>query len=58
VLLGVEGDLHPEHAMHFVQQGVSFICSPRIWPLREQLTSAEVWPATRLLALTQTTDAA
>lgn len=58
VLVGVEGDLHAEHAMHFVQQGVSFICSPRIWPLRDQLTSAEVWPATRLLALTQKTDAA
>lgn len=58
VLVGVEGDLTAEHAMHFVQQGVSFICSPRIWPLRDQLTSAEVWPATRLLALTQKTDAA
>ena len=58
VLVGVEGDLPPEHAMHFVQQGVSFICSPRIWPLRDQLTSAEVWPATRLLALTQKTDVA
>lgn len=58
VLVGVEGDLHAEHAMHFLQQGVSFICSPRIWPLRDQLTSAEVWPATRLLALTHKTDAA
>ncbi len=58
VLVGVEGDLLPEQAMHFVQQGVSFICSPRIWPMRDKLTSAEVWPATRLLELTRKTDAA
>lgn len=58
VLVGVEGDLTAEQAMHFLQQGVSFICSPRIWPVRETLTSAEVWPASRLLALTQKTTAA
>ncbi len=58
VLVGVEGDLHPEHAMHFLQQGVSFICSPRIWPVRASLTTAELWPATRLVEMTRKTDAA
>jgi len=58
VLVGVEGDLHAEHAMHFLQQGVSFICSPRIWPVRASLTSAEIWPASRLLDMTRKTDAA
>lgn len=58
VLVGVEGDLHAEHAMHFLQQGVSFICSPRIWPVRASLPSAELWPAARLLEMCRTTDAA
>lgn len=58
VHVGVEGDLHPEHAMHFLQQGVSFICSPRIWPVRSNLPPAELWPATRLLELCRATAAA
>jgi hypothetical protein len=58
VLVGVEGDLGPEQAVQFMQMGVSFICSPRIWPVRSQLTSAELWPASRLIEMAQKTAAA
>ena len=58
VFVGVEGDIHPEQAVQFMQMGVSFICSPRIWPVRSTLTSAELWPASRLIAMAQKTDAA
>jgi hypothetical protein len=58
VLVGVEGDIHPDQAVQFMQMGVSFICSPRIWPVRAQLTTAELWPASRLVALAQKTAAA
>lgn len=58
VLVGVEGDIHPEQAVQFMQMGVSFICSPRIWPVRRQLTSAELWPASRLIAMAQKSDPA
>jgi hypothetical protein len=50
VMVGVEGDLYPEHAQRFMQDGVNFLCSPRIWPTRPALPPAELWPATRLVA--------
>lgn len=50
VMIGVEGDIHPEHAIRFLQDGVHHICSPRIWPTRRTLSGAEVWPASRLTA--------
>lgn len=56
VSVGVEGDIHADQAMQFVQMGVSFICSPRIWPVRSMLTSAELWPVTRLTAMIPATD--
>ena len=58
VMIGVEGDIHPEHAIRFLQDGVHHICSPRIWPTRAALTGAEVWPASRLAAPTRTVSAA
>lgn len=51
VRVGVEGDIHPEHAQRFVQEGVDFICSPRIWPVQRALPAAEVWPKEKLEAL-------
>ncbi len=48
VMVGVEGDIHPEHAQRFAQDGVHHICSLRIWPTRPTLPTAEAWPATRL----------
>lgn len=48
VMVGVEGDIHPEHALRFAQDGVHHICSLRIWPSRPTLPNAEAWPATRL----------
>jgi hypothetical protein len=48
VLVSVEGDLQPEHAQRFAQEGVTHICSVRIWPTRPTLPPAEVWPAARL----------
>jgi len=56
VSVGVEGDIHADQAMQFVQMGVSFICSPRIWPVRSMLTSAELWPVSRLAAMIPATD--
>jgi hypothetical protein len=50
VTVGVEGDILPEHALRFAQDGVHHICSPRIWPTRRALTGAEVWPISRLIA--------
>ena len=51
VKVGVEGDLHPEHALQFMREGVSYMCSPRIWQVRQSLTAAEAWPRTRLEAM-------
>lgn len=48
VSVGVEGDLHPEHAQRFMQDGVNHLCSLRIWPTRPALPPAELWPASRL----------
>jgi hypothetical protein len=51
VMVGVEGDIAPEHALRFRQDGVTFICSPRIWPVVRTLPPGEVWPAARLEAM-------
>lgn len=51
VKVGVEGDLHAEHAVRFMQDGVDYICSPRIWPVQPALPAAETWPAARLVAM-------
>lgn len=48
VTVGVEGDISPEHVLRFAEDGVHHICSLRIWPTRPTLTTAEVWPASRL----------
>ncbi len=58
VMVSVEGDLHAEHAARFVRDGVNFLCSPRLWPVRTKLTAAETWPVTRLEALARAEDAA
>jgi hypothetical protein len=52
VLVGVEGDLHAEHAQHFMNEGVKFLCSPRLWPVRPALTAGQFWPRTRLEEMT------
>jgi hypothetical protein len=51
VMIGVEGDLHAEHAQRFRQDGVNHLCSPRLWPVRPSLNAAETWPTARLDAL-------
>lgn len=51
VMVGVEGDIAPEHALRFRQDGVTFICSPRIWPIVRSLPAGETWPAARLEAM-------
>jgi hypothetical protein len=56
VKVGVEGDLHPEHAVRFMQDGVDYVCSPRIWPVQLALPAAEAWPATRLVTMAQQAD--
>ena len=56
VKVGVEGDLHSEDAVRFMQDGVDYVCSPRIWPVRHALPAAETWPASRLVAMTQQAD--
>jgi len=48
VLVGVEGDLHVAHAQHFMNEGVKFLCSPRLWQVRPTLTAGQFWPRTRL----------
>jgi hypothetical protein len=58
VLVSVEGDLHAEQAARFVRDGVNFLCSPRLWPVRPKLTAAETWPAARLEAMARASDAA
>jgi hypothetical protein len=52
VLVGVEGDLHAEHAQHFMNEGVKFLCSPRLWPVRATLAAGQFWPRTRLEEMT------
>lgn len=56
VKVGVEGDLYPEDVLRFKQDGVTYVCSPRIWPVRSTLPAAETWPASRLVAMTQQAD--
>lgn len=58
VMVGVEGDINPEHALRFANEGVHHICSPRIWPTRPALTGAEIWPASRLVAPARSDSAA
>ncbi len=48
VSVGIEGDLHLEHARRLAQDGANHICSPRIWPTRAVLPAAEIWPAANL----------
>ncbi len=52
VLVGVEGDLHVQHAQHFMNEGVKFLCSPRLWPVRATLAAGQFWPRTKLEAMT------
>lgn len=54
VMVGVEGDLHAADAIRFMREGVNFLCSPRLWPVRPKLMAAETWPAARLDALALT----
>ena len=58
VMVSVEGDLHAEHAARFVRDGVNFLCSPRLWPVRPKLMAAETWPVARLEAMARAADAA
>jgi hypothetical protein len=58
VMVSVEGDLHAEHAARFVRDGVNFLCSPRLWPVRPKLTAAETWPVARLDAMARAEAAA
>lgn len=58
VMVGVEGDITPEYAQRFAQDGVHHICSLRLWPTRPTLTAAEVWPASRLAGHIKTDTAA
>jgi hypothetical protein len=58
VMVSVEGDLHAEHAARFVRDGVNFLCSPRLWPVRAKLAPAEMWPVARLEAMVRASDAA
>ncbi len=48
VMVGVEGDIPVEQARRFAEDGVTYICSPRIWPMRASLPPAEAWPMSRL----------
>lgn len=50
VTVGVEGDLRAEHAVRFREDGVTHLCSPRLWPVRPTLPAAESWPVERLAA--------
>jgi hypothetical protein len=52
VLVGVEGDLHVQHAQHFMNEGVKFLCSPRLWPVRATRAAGQFWPRTTLEAMT------
>ena len=45
---GIEGDLHPEHALRFAADGVQHMASWRIWPVQTALPSARIWPASKL----------
>jgi len=58
VMVGVEGDIHAEHAHRFVKDGVTYICAPRIWPMRPALPPAEAWPVSRLEAMAPADSAA
>ena len=58
VMVSVEGDLHAEHAARFVREGVNYLCSPRLWPVRTKLTVAETWPSARLEAMARAEAAA
>jgi hypothetical protein len=44
----IEGDITPDQAQRFSNDGVQLIASPQIWPVRRELTAAEIWPASRL----------
>lgn len=57
-VVGVAVHVSTLNSQQLMQVGVSFICSPRIWPVRSHLTSAELWPASRLVAKAQKTAAA
>jgi hypothetical protein len=46
----IEGDIAPDQAQRFANEGVQLIASPQIWPVRNELTAAEIWPASRLSA--------
>jgi hypothetical protein len=48
VPLGIEGDIAPEHAQRFAMEGVQLMASLRIWPVRPELSPAEIWSCTRL----------
>jgi hypothetical protein len=48
VPVGVEGDITPDQAQRFAMDGVQLMASLRIWPVRPNLTPAEVWSCTRL----------
>lgn len=48
ISVGIEGDLHLEHARRLAEDGANHLCSPRIWPTRPALPAAEIWPVSRL----------
>lgn len=48
ISVGIEGDLHLEHAQRLALDGANHLCSPRLWPTRPTLPAAEIWPASRL----------
>lgn len=44
----IEGDLTPDQAARFAQDGVRLLASPRIWPAKPSLPAAETWHASKL----------
>jgi hypothetical protein len=44
----VEGEIAPDQAARFATDGVSLLASSQLWPVRQELTAAEIWPASRL----------
>jgi len=44
----VEGEIAPDQAARFATDGVQLMASSQLWPVRQELTAAEIWPASRL----------
>jgi hypothetical protein len=44
----VEGEIGPDQAARFANDGVQLLASAQLWPVRASLPAAEIWPAARL----------